>query len=172
MANRESQSPWKDFLVQMKARGLHGVEFIVADDHAGLRAAIREAVPEAAYQRCYVHFLRNALDHLPRKTPRRLPAGIALALRSQRSRRSESRPRRLAHQVAWSIRKAHRLVDEIIEETFTCYRLPRQHHKHLKSSNMLERLNEEIKRRTYVVRIFTNAESCLRLSAGLSHRNA
>jgi putative transposase len=67
MANRESRSSWKDFLVQMKARGLHGVELIVADDHSGLRAAIREVLPEAAYQRCYVHFLRNALDHLPRK---------------------------------------------------------------------------------------------------------
>lgn len=51
----------------MRDRGLHGVEFVVADDHAGLRAAVREVVPEAWFQRCYVHFLRNALDHLPRK---------------------------------------------------------------------------------------------------------
>ena len=67
MANRESRSAWKDFLVGLKARGLTGVEFVVADDHAGLVAAIREVLPEAAWQRCYVHFLRNALDHLPRK---------------------------------------------------------------------------------------------------------
>ncbi len=67
MANRESRSSWKDFLLALRARGLHGVEFVVADDHAGLRAAIREGLAEAAYQRCYVHFLRNALDHLPRK---------------------------------------------------------------------------------------------------------
>src|SRR5918992_2947506 len=67
MANRESRSSWKDFLVALKARGLHGVELVVADDHAGLRAAIREGLSEAAYQRCYGHFLRNALDHLPRK---------------------------------------------------------------------------------------------------------
>jgi transposase-like protein len=65
LANRESRSSWRDFLLGLKARGLHGVEFVVADDHAGLRAALREA--EAAYQRCYVHFLRNALDHVPRK---------------------------------------------------------------------------------------------------------
>jgi putative transposase len=67
MADRESRSSWKDFLVALKARGLHGVELVIADDHAGLRAAIREVLSEAAYQRCYVHFLRNALDHLPRK---------------------------------------------------------------------------------------------------------
>jgi putative transposase len=67
LANRESRSSWRDFLLGLKARGLHGVEFVVADDHAGLRAALREVLAEAAYQRCYVHFLRNALDHGPRR---------------------------------------------------------------------------------------------------------
>ena len=67
MANRESRTSWKDFLQGLRDRGLNGVELVVADDHAGLRAAIREVLTEAAFQRCYVHFLRNALDHLPRK---------------------------------------------------------------------------------------------------------
>ena len=67
MANRESRSSWKDFLVGLRRRGLHGVEFVVADDHAGLRSAVREVLTEAAFQRCYVHFLPNALDPLPRK---------------------------------------------------------------------------------------------------------
>ena len=67
MANRESRSSWKDFLLGLRRRGLTGVEFVVADDHAGLRSAVREVLAESAFQRCYVHFLRNALDHLPRK---------------------------------------------------------------------------------------------------------
>jgi transposase-like protein len=67
LANRESATSWKDFILALKQRGLNGVEFVVSDDHAGLRSAIREVLPEAAWQRCYVHFLRNALDHLPRK---------------------------------------------------------------------------------------------------------
>ena len=67
LANRESQSSWKDFLIRLKERGLSGVEFVVSDDHAGLKKAIREVLTEAAWQRCYVHFLRNALDDLPRK---------------------------------------------------------------------------------------------------------
>ena len=67
LANRESRSSWRDFLLGLKARGLHGVEFVVADDHAGLRAALREVLAEAAYQRCHVHFLRNALDYVPRR---------------------------------------------------------------------------------------------------------
>ena len=168
MANRESRSSWKDFLVQMKARGLHGVEFIVADDHSGLRAAIREVLPEAAYQRCYVHFLRNALDHLPRKHA----DDCLQELRWLYDRRdlTEAKADLAAWLTKWSGRyeKLTDWVEETIEETFTYYRLPRQHHKHLKSSNMLERLNEEIKRRTYVVRIFPNAESCLRLVRALA----
>ena len=67
LANRESQSSWREFLLGLKQRGLTGVEVAVSDDHAGLRKAIAEVLPEAAWQRCYVHFLRNALDYLPRK---------------------------------------------------------------------------------------------------------
>jgi len=67
LANRESASSWKDFILGLKQRGLKGVEVAVSDDHAGLKKALREALPEAVWQRCYVHFLRNALDHLPRK---------------------------------------------------------------------------------------------------------
>ena len=67
LANRESQSSWKDFCLGLKARGLAGVELVISDDHTGLRNAIAEVFAEAAWQRCYVHFLRNALDYLPRK---------------------------------------------------------------------------------------------------------
>ena len=67
LANRESQSSWRDFLLSLRKRGLSGVEFVASDDHAGLKAAIREVLTEAVWQRCYVHFLRNALDYVPRK---------------------------------------------------------------------------------------------------------
>ena len=67
LALRESQSSWRDFLVCLRERGLHGVEFVVSDDHVGLKKAITEVLTDAAWQRCYVHFLRNALDYLPRK---------------------------------------------------------------------------------------------------------
>jgi putative transposase len=67
LSNRESRSSWRDFLTGLKERGLHGVEFVVSDDHDGLKKAIRECLPEGAWQRCYGHFLRNAIDHLPRK---------------------------------------------------------------------------------------------------------
>jgi putative transposase len=65
LAGRESQTSWRDFLATLRDRGLHGVEFVVSDAHEGLRKSLMEMLPEAAWQRCYVHFLRNALDHLP-----------------------------------------------------------------------------------------------------------
>ena len=167
LANRESRSSWKDFLVRLKERGLTGVEFVVSDDHAGLKRAIGEVLPEAAWQRCYVHFLRNALDYLPRKAD----DDCLQELRWLYDRRDlQEAQRDLAAWIAKWAGKYPKLVDWVetnIGETLTFYRLPRQHHKHLKSTNMLERLNEEIKRRTRVVRIFPNAESCLRLVRAL-----
>jgi putative transposase len=168
LANRESRSSWRDFLLGLKARGLHGVEFVVADDHAGLRAALREVLAEAAYQRCYVHFLRNALDYVPRK----VDDDCLQELRWLYDRRDLAEARRdlTAWITKWSGKysKLTDWVEENIDETLTFYRLPRQHHKHLKSTNMLERLNEEIRRRTHVVRIFPNGESCLRLVRALA----
>ncbi len=168
LANRESRSSWRDFLVKLRDRGLHGVEFVVSDDHAGLKAAIREIVAEAAWQRCYVHFLRNALDHVPRK----VDDDCLRELRWLYDRRDIAEARRdLAAWLAkWQAKYAKLCawVEDNIEETLTFYKLPQQHHKHMKSTNMLERLNEEIKRRTHVVRIFPNAESCLRLIRALA----
>jgi len=168
IANRESRSAWKDFLLTLRKRGLHGVELVVADDHAGLRAAIREVLTEAAFQRCYVHFLRNALDHLPRKAD----DDCLQELRWLYDRRSVEEARRdlAAWIVKWGARyqKLVAWAEETIDETLTFYRLPRQHHKHLKSTNMLERLNEEIRRRTYVVRIFPNSDACRRLIRALA----
>jgi putative transposase len=168
LANRESASSWKDFVLGLRHRGLNGVELVVSDDHAGLRAAIREVLAEAAWQRCYVHFLRNALDHLPRKADDE----CMTELRWIYDRRTieEARQDLASWLKKWGKRyqKLCDWVEANIEETLTFYRLPRQHHKNMKSTNLLERLNEEIKRRTLVVRIFPNTSSCLRLVRALA----
>lgn len=168
LAERESRNSWREFLLSLRERGLRGVELVVSDDHAGLRAAVREVMPEAPWQRCYVHFLRNALDHLPR----RRDDDCLRELRWIYDRRDAAEARRdlSAWLQKWQTRypKLCDWVEANIEETLTFYRLPAQHHKHLKSTNMLERLNEEIKRRTHVVRIFPNETSCLRLVRALA----
>jgi putative transposase len=168
LANRESRSSWRDFLSGLKARGLVGVEFVVSDDHEGLKRAIREVLPEAAWQRCYVHFLRNALDYVPRK----VYDDCLQELRWIYDRRELAEALRdIAQWLAKWQAKYSKLcdwVEENIEETLTYYRLPLPHHKHMKSTNMLERLNQELKRRTHVVRIFPNVASCLRLVRALA----
>jgi putative transposase len=168
LANRESQSSWRGFCLALKERGLHGVELVISDDHAGLRKAIAEVFTEAVWQRCYVHFLRNALDYLPRKADN----DCLTELRWIYDRRSieEARQDLAAWLKKWGSRypKLCDWVESNIEETLTFYRLPRQHHKNLKSTNLLERLNEEIKRRTLVVRIFPNQAACLRLVRALA----
>jgi putative transposase len=168
LASRESSSSWKQLLLGLRQRSLQGVEFIVSDDHAGLRQAIQEVLPEAVWQRCYVHFLRNALDYLPRKAD----DDCLMELRWIYDRRNLEEARQdLATWLAkWSKRypKLCSWVEDNIEETLSFYRLPRQHHRNLKSTNMLERLMEEIKRRTLVVRIFPNPTACLRLVRALT----
>jgi putative transposase len=168
LAHRESLSSWRELLVSLRQRSLQGVEFVVSDDHAGLRRAIQEVLPEAVWQRCYVHFLRNALDYLPRKAD----DDCLQELRWIYDRRDAQEARRdlAAWLLKWGKRYAKLCawVEENIEETFSFYRLPRQHHKNLKSTNMLERLMEELKRRTLVVRIFPNAAACLRLVRALA----
>lgn len=167
LANRESATGWKEFVRRLKERGLAGVEFVVSDDHEGLKKAVSELLPQAAWQRCYVHFLRNALDYLPR----RADDDCLQELRWIYDRRNLKEAQ--ADLAAWLQRWQARYprltdwVEQAIGETLTFYMLPRQHHKHLKSTNLLERLNEEIKRRTRVVRIFPNPASCLRLVRAL-----
>ena len=168
LANRESRTSWRDFLRGLKERGLFGVEFVVSDDHEGLKQAICEILPGAHWQRCYVHFLRNALDYLSRK----LADDCLQELRWIYDRRELAEARRdiAAWLAKWQVKHSRLCdwVEENIEETLTYYRLPQQHHKQMKSTNMLERLNQELKRRTHVVRIFPNAESCLRLVRALA----
>lgn len=168
LASRESVTSWKELLLGLRQRGLRGVEFVVSDDHAGLRRAIAEVLTEASWQRCYVHFLRNALDYLPRKGG----DDCLMELRWLYDRRDLEEARR--DLAAWLSKWTGRYpklcfwVEENIDSTLSFYRLPREHHKHLKSTNMLERLMEELKRRTLVVRIFPNDKSCLRLVRALA----
>lgn len=168
LSGRESKTCWRDFLVSLKKRGLDNVEFVVFDDHPGLRKSLMEMLSEAAWQRCYVHFLRNALDHMPRKAN----DDCLKELRWLYDRRNLAEAQKdLAAWITHWQGTYPRLcdwVEENIVETLTLYRLPLRHHKHLKSTNMLERLNEEIKRLTRVVRIFPDQESCLRLIRALA----
>lgn len=168
LANRESRTSWGEFLSRLKARGLAGVKFMVSDSHEGLRRSVAEIFPEVIWQRCFVHFLRNLIDYLPRKNDNsclqelraiydRMTLKEALNCKEEWLRKWKGKYPKLCD---W--------VEEQIGETLSYYSLPEQHHKLMRSTNLLERINEEIKRRTRVVRIFPNSQSCLRLVRALT----
>ena len=151
----------------LKQRGLHGVLYVVSDDHAGMVRAIGRHFQGAVWQRCQVHFVRNALSLCS-------VAQRPLALRLMRSvteaRTREAACAALKTAVAELEKKAPktaRLLEEHGEEILGVYALPEAHRKRMRTTNMLERQNQELKRRTRVVRVFPNPPSCLRLVSAL-----
>jgi transposase-like protein len=163
IANRESANSWKEFISKLKARGLHGVQLVISDAHIGLQTAITEFLTNALWQRCFVHFLRNAKDYIPRKCDDSCLDELKF-IYEQRS--IEDAHREFKVWVDKWADKHEKLIswaEENIFETLTFYRFPPQHRIHLRSSNVLERVNQEIKRRTQVVRIFPSESSALRL---------
>ena len=170
LAEQESEASWTAFLTQLKERGLHGVQYVASDSHEGLRRAIEKVFTTALWQRCAVHFLRNASSHATQKTD----AGCIHDLKGIWDHEHVDQARQTLRM--WVARwgdepGCDRLVtwvEEHIEETFSVYRLPRRHRRRMKSTNMLERFNEEIRRRTRVSRIFPHAASCLRLIRALA----
>ena len=167
LAEGESHASWRRFLESLKGRGIHGVVQVVSDDHSGLTKAIREVLPEAIRQRCYVHYLRNARTRLSRRSDEDCLQELRWIY--DRPTVEEARADLAAWLSKWqgSQPKLCDWVEETIEESLTFLRLPRQHHIRMRSTNMLERLNGEIRHRTSVVRIFPDARSCLRLVRAL-----
>ena len=109
LSNRESRSSWTTFVKGLKTRGLHGVEFVVSDDHAGLKRAVRELLPEAVWQRCHVHFLRNALDYLPRKADDDCRQELRWLYDRRNLKEAQQGPPGVAHALAAAVPEAHRL---------------------------------------------------------------
>lgn len=168
LAPKESTGHWREFIEGLLARGLRGVKVVVSDNHSGLRRAIEQCLVGVLWQRCYVHFLRNALDHLPRRADESCLLGLRWIY--ERPSIEEARLALGGWLREWGGKypKLCSWVEENIEQTLSYLALPRTHHKHLKSTNMLERLNQELKRRTHIVRIFPDEASCLRLSRAVA----
>lgn len=160
----EAESHWRTFLKSLQERGLHGVKYIVSDDHSGLRAALKACHPGVMWQRCQFHLQQNALHYVPkvsmRKTVARDIRDIFNALDRQEA------DRRLAECVTKYKKSAPRLsvwMEENIPEGLTVFALPPSHRVRMRTTNMLERVSKEIKRRTSVATLFPNEASALRL---------
>ena len=162
----EAEPFWKAFLRSLADRGLRGVKLVIADDHKGLRAAAAK-VFSATHQRCRVHWLRNALAHVP---PKQRPAAVAMLktiFAQDTAEAAHAQWRQVADALRERFPKLAELMDGAREDVLAYMTFPREHWPQIASTNPLERLNGEIKRRADVVGIFPNDRSVIRLVGAL-----
>jgi transposase-like protein len=158
----EAETFWVDFLRKLKRRGLAGVKLVISDAHEGIKAAVAR-VFRATWQRCRVHFMRNALAHAGKSGRRVVSAFIATAFAQDHADAAKAQWRQVADQVRTKLPKLAALLDEAEEDVLAYMAFPKEHRAKIHSTNPLERLNGEVKRRTEVVGIFPNEAAITRL---------
>jgi putative transposase len=158
----EAEVFWTDFLRDLVKRGLSGVKLVISDAHEGLKAAIRRML-KATWQRCRVHWTRNALAYVPRAQQTMVAAGLRQAFQQPDQASARAALQHLGEQLHHRWPKLKGFIDATSEDVLAYLSFPAQHRAKLHSTNPLERLNKEIKRRADVVGIFPNTESIQRL---------
>ena len=158
----EAETFWTGFLRTLARRGLRGVKLVISDAHEGLKAAVVKVL-HASWQRCRVHFMRNVLAHAGKQGRRVVAAFIATAFAQEDGETARSQWRQVADQIRPKVAKLAALMDEAETDVLAFMSFPKDHRPKIHSTNPLERLNGEIKRRTEVVGIFPNEEAITRL---------
>ena len=159
----EAEPFWTDFLRSLVKRGLSGTHLVISDAHEGLKAAIARTMSGATWQRCRVHFMRNALAHVPRAQNTVVAAAIRQVFVQPDHAGATTAWRHVANQLRERWPKLGRLMDEAEADVLAYMAFPSRHRTKLHSTNPLERLNKEVKRRADVVGIFPNEASITRL---------
>lgn len=167
IGDSESVAFWLEAFRWLKNRGLDGVSFIVSDDHNGLVQAARRCFQGAIWQRCQVHFMRNVLSHTASKHKKAMGDGLRRIFAADTPHESRQRFDELAGQMESKAVKAIECLENGLEDALAVMALPAKYHRRLKSSNMQERLIQEVRRRERVIRIFPNEDSALRLIGAL-----
>ena len=167
IAQTETEESWGRVFRDLKERGLKGVRLVVSDNHKGLRRAVERHFQGVSWQRCQVHFCRNLLDCIPRKDKGKIGQELTSIFQSPDRCFALSRVNEVIKKYEDHYPKFCQRMEEGIEDTLACYYFPVSHQRRLRTTNMLERFNQEIKRRTRVVRIFPNEQACLRLISTL-----
>nr|WP_309688043.1 IS256 family transposase [Armatimonas sp.] len=167
LGDKESEASWSEFFTSLKARGLTGVEFIISDDHAGLVKAIGGSFAGATWQRCQAHFIRNLSDACPKTEVEAFLASAKQVLHAPDLASARTRLRETCQSFEKRCSKAVALLESAFDEVTNVLVLPVKYHRLLRTSNSQERLNEEIRRRDRVIRIYPNRASCERLLGAL-----
>ena len=160
----EHEVHWRTFLTRLQERGLQGTTLIISDDHAGLKAARKAVFPSIPWQRCQFHLQQNAQSYVTKQSKRREVASFIRAILTAPTQ--EEAERLLKQTIKQYEKEMPRLADWMeknIPEGLTHLQFPENHHRLIRTSNVLERLNREIRRRTRTVGVFPNTASCERL---------
>ena len=168
VADTESEATYQELFRSLKARGLCGVRLVISDDHAGLRAAITRQFQGAGWQRCQVHVTRNLLGQVAKAKRAEVAAGLREVFAAPTRSQALAVARRLASQWRTSHPRVAAVLEEELEDCLSCLSFPLEHQLRIRTTNGMERLSQELKRRTRVVRIFPNREACLRLVSALA----
>ena len=164
----ESEVHWRSFLESLVKRGLHGLKLIISDAHSGLKAGKRSVFPSVLWQRCQFHLQQNAQSYVPKQSLKKVVAKDIRDVFNAPSYVEAERLLSLAiEKYTKSAPKLSEWMEDNIKEGLTIFEFPNEHWKKLRTSNLAERVNKEIKRRTKVVGIFPNEASCLRLVSAL-----
>jgi transposase-like protein len=162
----EAEPIWTEFLRKLTRRGLRGVKLVVSDAHEGIKAAVNKVLC-ATWQRCRVHFMRNALAHAGKSGRRVVSAFIGTAFAQETAEAASTQWRAVADQIRPKVPKLATIMDQAEPDVLAYMSFPKEHRTKLHSTNPIERLNGEIKRRTDVVGIFPNEEAISRLVGAL-----
>jgi putative transposase len=164
----EAETHWRNFIKSLQKRGLHGVKYIVSDDHDGLKAALNSCMTGVLWQRCQCHLQRNAARYVPKVSIRSQVSDDLRDIFNAKDRLSaEERLQKCVEKYGRSAPKLAEWIEENIPEGLAVFSLPGKHRRRMRTTNMLERLHEEIKRRTRVARLFANEASLLRLVSAI-----
>jgi len=173
VAKSEHKVEWKEFLRTLRKRGLNTPSFVVSDDHESLRQAIVEELTGALWQRCQVHYMRNFSGKLGQKYKAEMIPLLREVLHAENLELAMAAKKKLIDRLLeCGLETVADWVEETIDDTLNVLNLPEQHRKRMRSTNMLERVNEEIRRRTRVIRIFPNRASCIRLITSICQESS
>jgi putative transposase len=164
----EHETHWKTFLRGLKDRGMRGVELVISDDHTGLGAARRAVLGSIPWQRCHFHLQQNAGAHVPRQSMRvEVAADIRAMFNAPDRSTAEAYLQAAIQKYAKSAPGLSAWMEDNLAEGFTVFDFPIEHRRSIRTTNSLERVNKEIRRRTKVVGMFPNEASCLRLISAI-----
>lgn len=161
----ESEAVWSRFIKGLKERGLSGVQLFVSDNHPGIKAALRDHYSGIPWQRCQYHFRQNALDQVPKKREQQILEALEGVWQKENSyRQAKTRLGELIEELEGALPDVADWLSEEAPQTLTVFQVaPKAHRRRVRTTNAVERLHQELKRRSKPVRIFPNPDSCLRL---------